>query len=167
MAESTLPSEERSFFQWCLRNPIEVVAILLLIAFTALVFLQVLFRYALHAPLAWSEEVVMFLLEWCIFLGAAVAVRRQRHFYVELVVHRLSPRGQLAIQVLTSIIIFGVSYVMIHMGIKLVIAGLNYYTPTLQLPYGYVYSVLPLCGALMAIFQVPIFIRQVLMLTRG
>ena len=120
MTEATSP-QKVSVFGWCLRNPVEIVAALLIFVLTIMVFLQVLYRYVLHSPLAWSEEFAMFLFQWCIFIGAALAIRHGYHFHVDLVTSRLSGNWKAAIQMLSSAIIFVVAYTMIHMGIKMVL----------------------------------------------
>lgn len=46
---------------------------------------QVVARYVLKSPLAWSEEVIRFALIWCVFLGAGVAVRKGMLVAVEAI----------------------------------------------------------------------------------
>ncbi len=103
----------------------------------------------------------MFLFQWCLFLGAAVAVRHHKHFSVDLVVNGLPRQVRRAIEILTSAIIFTVAYVMIHMGIKMVAHSMGYVLPGLQFPIAYAYLVFPVSGALMILYQVPIFVRQI------
>jgi TRAP-type C4-dicarboxylate transport system permease small subunit len=140
---------------------VEVVTALLTILFTVVVFLQVVYRYALHTPLPWSEELAMFLFQWCLFLGAAVAVRHRKHFYVDLVVSDLPRQLRRATEILTSAIIFTVAYVMIHMGIKMVVHSMGYVLPGLQFSIAYAYLVFPISGSLMILYQIPIFVRQI------
>ena len=167
MAELATPTKKIPFYRWCLRNPVEVVTTLLTILFTVVVFLQVVYRYALHSPLAWSEEFAMFLFQWCLFLGAAVAVRHSKHFYVDLVISRLPDRWRTATQISSSVIIFAVAYIMIHVGIRMVVSSMDHVYPVLQLPIAYGYLVFPISGTLMIIYQVPFFVRQIQMLVRG
>jgi len=46
---------------------------------TILVFLQVVFRYLLDAPLDWSEEMASFAFVWMALLGASVGLRNDEH----------------------------------------------------------------------------------------
>jgi hypothetical protein len=48
-------------------------------AMAVLVFLQVLFRYVLDAPLDWSEEMSTFAFAWMCLLGASVGLRYDQH----------------------------------------------------------------------------------------
>jgi TRAP-type C4-dicarboxylate transport system permease small subunit len=63
---------------------IEVVLLLvcsaLLVLLTLSVFLEVVIRYVLNAPLSWTEEIARFALIWFAMLAAAVAARRGVHF---------------------------------------------------------------------------------------
>lgn len=59
--------------------PEETVTALLIVAMVALVTVQVLSRYLLHISLSHTEEVVRYLFVWATFIGAAGAVRRNRH----------------------------------------------------------------------------------------
>jgi len=167
MAELATPTKKIPFYRWCLRNPVEVVTTLLTILFTVAVFLQVVYRYALHSPLAWSEEFAMFLFQWCGFVGAAVAVRYGKHFCVDLVISRLPGRWKAVAQMLSSLIIFAVAYVMIHVGIRMVISSMDHLYPVLQFPIAYGYLVFPISGTLMVIYRVPIFVLQMKALMKG
>lgn len=159
MATSTSPPKT-SLFGWCVRNPVEMIAALLIFVLTVMVFLQVLYRYVLHSPLAWSEEFAMFLFQWCIFIGAALAIKHHYHFHVDLVTSRLSGNFRAAIQMLSSAIVFTVAYAMIHMGIKMALSN-EYVYPTLQIRVSYAYLAFPVSGVLIVIYQVPVFVREI------
>lgn len=165
MAAST-SSQKVSLYGWCLRNAVEMVAALLVFILTVMVFLQVLYRYVLHSPLAWSEEFAMFLFQWCIFIGAALAIKHGYHFHVDLVTSRLSDNWRAAIQMLSSAIVFTVAYAMIHMGIKMVLST-EYVYPTLQIRLSYAYLAFPVSGILIVIYQVPVFVREIKGLRKG
>ena len=53
-----------------------------LIAF--LVVLAVVMRYVFNNPLTWGEELIVALLTWMVFLGAAAAVRSQMHIRIDV-----------------------------------------------------------------------------------
>lgn len=153
--------EEMAFSQWCLHNPLEFIGSLLTILLTGVVFLQVFYRYVLHSPLAWSEEFAMFIFQWCAYIGAAVAVRHRFHFGLDLVTKNLPSYMQRAAQILSSVLIFFVAYLMIQKGFGLMylIMAQNY--PVLQFPVAYAYLAIVVSGMLMIIFQIPIFLNQI------
>ena len=47
------------------------------------VFLQVIFRFILHASLPWSEEASRYIMIWISLLGASVGLRHKAHIGVE------------------------------------------------------------------------------------
>jgi TRAP-type C4-dicarboxylate transport system permease small subunit len=51
-----------------------------------LVMAAVVFRYILNDPLTWSEELVIILFGWMIFLGIANAFRMRSHIIIDVVV---------------------------------------------------------------------------------
>ena len=163
---ASAPPQKVSLLRWCARNPVEIVAALLTLVLTIMVFLQVLYRYVLHSPLAWSEEFAMFLFQWCIFIGAALAIRHGYHFHVDLVTSRLSGKWKSALQMLSSAIIFVVAYTMVHMGINMVLSN-EYIYPTLQIRVSYAYLAFPVSGVLIIIYQVPILVREIKGLVKG
>lgn len=50
---------------------------------------QVAARYAFHAPLPWSEEMLRFSFEWITFLAASIGVSEKAHVSVSVVVDAL------------------------------------------------------------------------------
>jgi TRAP-type transport system small permease protein len=166
MAELSL-SKETSFIRWCIRLPVELVGALLTVLMTFVVFLEVVLRYAVHSPLAWSEESAMFLWQWFNFLGAAVAVRHSRHVRVDLILGRLHGRPRTVADLLSSASVFAVAYMMIHMGLAMMSMSMNYIYPVLRFSMGYAYLAFPISGALMILFQIPIFLQQVRALKKG
>ena len=70
----------------CVNTVTEYIVSALLVLMVVVVFLQVIFRFVLHASLPWSEELSRYILVWLSFLGAAIGVRRGAHIGVEVVV---------------------------------------------------------------------------------
>ncbi len=61
---------------------------LIMAVLTGSVFTQVVFRFVINKPLAWSEELAIYCLVWLTFLGAAYAMSLKAHigvdFFIEL-----------------------------------------------------------------------------------
>jgi TRAP-type C4-dicarboxylate transport system permease small subunit len=163
---STSPPQPTNFLQWCLVNPGELAGMGLSVLLTVVVFLQVIFRYFLHIPLAWGEEFAMFLFQWVSFVGAAIAVRHRFHYTLDLITKRFPGHWKIVTEILGSIALFVTSYLMIHMGIGMM--GLTkfqtYSVIGISVAYGYL--VIPISGGMMIYYHVPIFIRQIQALTR-
>ena len=57
----------------------KIIATLLFFLMLILMLVQVIFRYVLHQPLAWSEEALRFTFIAASFVGAIVATRERKH----------------------------------------------------------------------------------------
>src|SRR3974377_1519306 len=99
---------------------VEAACAVVTLALGVTVFVQVFHRFVLKTPLAWSEDLAMLLFQWVAFLGAAIGVKRMRHFGIELLVKALPEKIrhglELAMPVSTAI----VALTMISEGLKLV-----------------------------------------------
>jgi len=83
-------------------NAIEHLGGLILAIDVAVVFLSVIFRYFLHAPFDWAEEVASGLMTTMVFLGAATVLARSQHVGIDFVVAALPPGGRLVAQSVAS-----------------------------------------------------------------
>lgn len=67
-------------------------------------FLQVLFRYVFHVTVAWAEELILFCLEWYVFIGASAATVEKKHIAVNVVVDALPEKLSKFFTVLAQIL---------------------------------------------------------------
>ena len=137
-----------------LENLVEATCMVLVVALAVVVFLQVFNRFVLKAPLAWSEDLAMLLFQWVAFLGAAVGVKRMRHFGIELVVRRLSEKSRRRIEILVPFIVGIVAVTMITEGYKLIQFNMNRIYSSMDLSYIWAYLPIPLSGVLIIIFLI-------------
>src|SRR5512137_1402597 len=115
----------------------------MVVALAVIVFLQVFNRFVLKAPLAWSEDLAMLLFQWVAFLGAAVGVKRIRHFGIELVVKRMSARARRGIELLVPFIMGVVAVTLITEGYTLIQLNRNRTYSSMDLSYIWAYLPIP------------------------
>jgi TRAP-type C4-dicarboxylate transport system permease small subunit len=144
----------------------ELLCVLLAILLTVVVFLEVFCRYVLQAPLAWSEEFALFIFGWCLFIGAALGVRHRSLYNVDLIHSRLPVRWRTACEIISHLLLFFLAYLMIHIGYKMVCLTLPQKYPILEFSKAYGYLAIVVSGALMIIYNMPIFFRQMRTLIR-
>ena len=60
---------------------------------TLAIFLQVIFRYLLNAPLAWTEELSVFMFIWMTFIAGYLGARRGKHIGVDAIKNALPRVG--------------------------------------------------------------------------
>ena len=134
-----------------LADIVEWVSAVLVVALALVVFLQVFNRYVLQTPLAWSEDLAMLLFQWVAFLGAAVGVKRMRHFGIELVVRMLPERVRHRIELVVPLLMAVAAVTMISEGLKLLAVNRNRTYATMDLSYTWAFLAIPLSGALMIV----------------
>ena len=117
---------------------------------------QVFSRYVLGAPSSFTQELARFLLIWVGVLGAGYGVGQHDHLALELLPNRLEGRARawLRIVIQGCILLFAVG-VMVAGGLRLVYIqlSLGQTSASLTVPIGYVDSVLPMTGTLMAFYS--------------
>ncbi len=143
-----------------LENLVEVTCMALVVGLAIVVFLQVFNRFVLKAPLAWSEDLAMLLFQWVAFLGAAVGVKRMRHFGIELVVRKLSEKARRRVEILVPFIVGIVAVIMITEGYDLIGFNYNRIYSSMDLSYTWAYLPIPISGLLMIIYLVQQEVRR-------
>ncbi len=131
---------------------IEAACALVVVALTVIVTLQVFNRFVLKTPLAWSEDLAMLLFQWVVFLGAALGVKRMRHFGIELAVRRLPERLRHMVELLTPVVMAIVALVMIFQGWTILTFNTRRVFSTMDLTYTWAFLPIPLSGVLILIY---------------
>jgi tripartite ATP-independent transporter DctM subunit len=137
--------------QW-LDRIIAAVAVCLLLFETALLFTGVVFRYLLHRPLVWSDELNAILFLWLGILGAVMAVRRWRHMRMSTFVIRLSARSQSVIADLGIALIAVLLVLMLPSAMEHVSTESAVITPTLELSQAWRAAAMPV-GIVLMLFE--------------
>jgi TRAP-type C4-dicarboxylate transport system permease small subunit len=133
---------------------VDYLAAILLTIMTVVVFLQVLFRYWLHLPLDWGEEVSRYLFVWSAMLGAGIATKRGGHFGIDFLVKILPPVAQKVIAIGVNLCICALLGLIAVQGTRLAILNLSQISPTLSVPMGFPYAAIPACALLMLIYTI-------------
>jgi len=121
---------------------------------TVVILLQVIYRFVLQAPLVWSEELSLFLFQWSVFMGAALAVRQRGHFGLDIFVRRLPATVVKTLDKFGQLVVFCLAIGLVCWGYQISQMTMLQEYPTLQFPVGYCYLGIPVSGAFMAVFAV-------------
>jgi TRAP-type C4-dicarboxylate transport system permease small subunit len=82
-----------------------VICGILLCIMAASVFFEVLIRYVINSPTAWTEEVAQFILVWYGLLAAAVGARKGIHFAIRWGVISFSERTRWIIRQVVNVVV--------------------------------------------------------------
>jgi len=138
---------------------LEALLCVLMGGLVAVVFLQVLFRYVIYQPFAWTEEGARFLFIWLCLIGAAVAAKRGAHFAVDLVPRSLPPGGKRLLVATIKMIEASFYGVVVWGGVMVVQVARMQVAPTLGISMGLPYAAIVAGGLLMAIFSLRDVVR--------
>ena len=137
-----------------------VLGVMLAVLMAALVIdvvWQVFTRFAMPQPSSFTDELARFLLIWVGLLGSAYAVGQRMHLAIDLISERLTPRRRQAMGIVIELTVlsFAVGVLLVG-GWELVSLTLllGQTSAALGVPLGYVYSVLPLSGAIMSFYAI-------------
>jgi tripartite ATP-independent transporter DctM subunit len=73
-------------------RPIEAISAVLLVALVGLVLVSVFWRYVLASPITAADEIASFLFLWIVMFGAVIAIDRNEHLRLALLLNAAPPR---------------------------------------------------------------------------
>lgn len=107
-----------------------------------LVVAAVVFRYALHDPLTWSEELIVLLFGWMIMIGTAYAFHQRNHIVIDVIL-LFAPRWlRIVLGTLSTLATLVVLAVLVWFGWQYTMRELPNLTPMLGISAAW--SILPL-----------------------
>ena len=143
-----------------LEKLLRVAVAALVVTILVMVSAQVVFRYALEAPIVWSEEFTTLCYQWLSYLGAALAVRYRANFGVDFVVRLLGPRWKSVLVWLEHAVVWLLAIFMMLYGWRIVQSSAVQMYPTLPFSVGTGYLVLPISGALFILMDLAVLLER-------
>lgn len=125
------------------------ICIGLFVAILLVMVLQVAFRYALNAPLTWTEELARYLYIWACWLGAPVALRRGNHIAIAFVSDRIPRRVARVVAVVTQVAALVFLAQLAVQGGILTVKSHSVEAITLPIPWSAIYIAAPISAVLM------------------
>jgi TRAP-type C4-dicarboxylate transport system permease small subunit len=123
-------------------------------AMVAIVVAGVFTRYIMQNPLVWTEALARMAMIWTAYLGMSIAVKRQGHLGVTIMVRKLPLPGRRLVKLFTDLLIAAFLSILIVKGIKMVAVSGIQIEPATGITMSYPFSIIPLSGALMLIQHV-------------
>jgi len=126
---------------------------LLCFGFSLSVMFDIVTRTIGH-PWLWLQEVTSTLFIYAIFIGAAVATRRNDHLYLTALSEALHGKARLVVEIVIRIVVLGVALGLIWFGYVNFLRGFGSFRLPSGTPIASLYAVIPLSGVLIALFTV-------------
>src|SRR6478609_7441745 len=105
-------------------------------------------------PWLWLQEVTSTLFIYAIFVGAAVATRRNDHLYLTAISEALHGTPRLIVEIIIRIVVLGVAFGLIWFGYINYLRGFGSFRLPSGTPIASLYAAIPLSGVLIALFAI-------------
>jgi TRAP-type C4-dicarboxylate transport system permease small subunit len=130
-----------------------IICGLLCFGFSLSVMFDIVTRTIGH-PWLWLQEVTSTLFIYAIFIGAAVATRRNDHLYLTAVSEAMHGTPRLIVEIMIRIVVLGVAFCLIWFGYINFLRGFGSFRLPSGTPIASLYAAIPLAGVLIALFTV-------------
>jgi len=105
-------------------------------------------------PWLWLQEVTSTLFIYAIFIGAAVATRRNDHLYLTAISEAMHGTPRLIVEIIIRLVVLGVAFVLIWYGYLNYIRGFGSFRLPSGTPIASLYAIIPLSGILIGLFTI-------------
>ena len=118
-------------------------------ALIGVITLQIISR-VMFSAVGWTEEVARFLLVWITFFAGTLAFQRGRHIAVTFAVDALPVHLRQAARIAGTLAVLAFMVALVVIGYRYMQVQSFQKSASLRLSMTYVYSVIPLCAAVMS-----------------
>jgi TRAP-type C4-dicarboxylate transport system permease small subunit len=126
---------------------------LLLFGFSTTVMFDIITRTIGH-PWLWLQEVTQTFFIYAIFVGAAVATRRNDHLYLTAVADALHGTPRLVVEIVIRLVVLGVAFCLVYFGYQNFLRGFSSFRMPSLTPIASLYAAIPLAGVLIGLFTI-------------
>src|SRR3984893_2112211 len=149
--------QRQHHLKWRCLDRLELILMMLCglfcFGFSLSVAFDILTRSIGH-PWLWLQEVTSTLFIYGIFIGAAVAARRNDHLYLTAVADALHGTSRLIVEIVTRAVVLTVAACLVYFGYRNYLRGFGSFRLPSMTPIASLYAAIPLSGALIVLFSV-------------
>jgi TRAP-type transport system small permease protein len=157
MSQRTLVLDRHRHLKWRVLDPLEATLMALcgisIAGFTLSVLCDVVTRTIGH-PWLWLQQVTTGFFAYGVFIGMAAATRRLDHLFLSEITKRLPTTARTALEIFNRLVVLGVAICMVWFGYKNFQLDLGSFRMPSMIPLGTYTIVVPVSGALIALFAV-------------
>ena len=126
---------------------------LFLATFTITVLLDVTTRFT-GTPILWLQEVTLGAFVWGVFIGGAVALRRNEHFLLARIATSLQGRSRMVMETASHLVLLAVALFLALFGFSFFMLGFGIHSQPSGTPVAVITAAIPISGTLIALFTV-------------
>ena len=118
-----------------------------------LIVVAVVFRYFIGDPLIWTEEFIVIVFTWMLFIGFASGFRERMHLRIDALLILLPVKARFALGVMATAATFATLAGLVWFGTAQALSLLETQTPMMRISAAWAVTALPV-GALLAFLHV-------------
>jgi TRAP-type C4-dicarboxylate transport system permease small subunit len=149
--------QRQHHLKWRVFDRLELVLMMvcgaLCFGFSLSVMFDIITRTIGH-PWLWLQEVTSTLFIYAIFIGAAVATRRNDHLYLTAISESLHGTPRMIVEIIIRMVVLAVAFCLIWFGYINYLRGFGSFRLPSGTPIASLYAVIPLSAVLIALFTV-------------
>ena len=125
----------------------------LILAGVGINFANVVGRYVFLKPIIWAEEILVFIMVWCVMLGATLVTWENQHLRMDAVYHLAPPRVRRWLNLLSTLaFLVAVIFLLVQsVRVVAVIAGTGQRSVVAEIPMVIPYGAIPLSFGLIVL----------------
>src|SRR5207237_6189636 len=105
-------------------------------------------------PWLWLQEVTSTLFVYAIFIGCAVATRRNDHLYLTAISEAMHGTPRLVVEIIIRLVVLGVAFCLIWFGYINYLRGFGSFRLPSGTPIASLYAAIPFAGVLIGLFTI-------------
>ncbi|HSF05435.1 MAG TPA: TRAP transporter small permease [Methylomirabilota bacterium] len=123
----------------------------LILVGVAINFANVVGRYVFLKPIIWAEEILVFIMVWCVMLGATLVTWENQHLRMDAVYHLTPPHARRWLNLLSTLAFLGAAVFVLIQSIRVValVASTGQRSVVAEVPMSIPYGAIPLSFAVM------------------
>ena len=130
-------------------------------AMVILMLYQVILRYVFSASNSWSEELVRYLFILDVMLAASIAVRRNSHLQIDVLINCFSPKLKRIFTIAATLAGIVFLALLFWYSLDLCMTATSNVSPGLGIPMSIPYACVPLGAVLMILTSIEVILKTV------
>lgn len=119
-----------------------------------MIFFQVVNRFVLHIPAAWTEEMGRYNFVWLTLFGSVKALKMRVHLSVDILVMNLGGKGKKVVEIISEIMTLIFCLILLQTGLSYTMTNINNYCEFGEFPISIIYVAIPISAFLLSLISI-------------
>lgn len=133
---------------------VDVLIGLLMASLVILIFFQVLNRFILHIPAAWTEEMGRYNFVWLSLFGSVKALQEGAHLSVDIIVMNFKGKKRIVADIIAEMLTLVFSIILLVTGYTYTLSNIGVNCEFGEFPLFLIYMAIPITGFLLCVISI-------------